>query len=371
MNNLLPTLFAPLLSLLVIRQTSATLWGTFVGVLITVQLGAHIVAWGNHEYLLRDFSRNPASIARLWQTNVQTRMMLFALVALVTALLYPEIAGWVILWGAALILHQSCAVLITYKKVFIFSAAVESIGLVAMIAAVFTWGPQITPNQLVTLFALVTLAKAAILLIRFRAYTWGEYSRFDLRYFMLAFPFFLLGFSGMLNSRIDLYVVHSYLPPADVGQYQVFTSYLLYIQSLSAFILLPFVKSIYRLQYAAIRKISFFLFGLGLLIVPPAMLVLFLLLTTLYRIHMPPAFFLLGGLTVLPIFYFLPTIYGLYKAERQTRVIWINLLGSLLTLLLNLAFLPRLGLLGAVLATVTVEWIILLIYVREAKVYFT
>ncbi|MEZ4768402.1 MAG: hypothetical protein R2844_08245 [Caldilineales bacterium] len=42
--------------------------------MIYVQLAAHIVGWGNKEYLLRAFSFSPAHISREWQTSLATRL---------------------------------------------------------------------------------------------------------------------------------------------------------------------------------------------------------------------------------------------------------------------------------------------------------
>jgi O-antigen/teichoic acid export membrane protein len=362
LHNVLPMLLTPLVSLLVIRQTSAAIWGTFVAVLITVQLGVHLVAWGNDTYLLREFSRHPADMADAWQSCLRTRLALFVGLALLAALVFPQTAGWVVLWGLALVLHQSCAVLITYRRDFRFAAAVELAGLALMVTAVFYAGQAITPDWLLRLFALTTLAKATILLLRYRAIVWVGNGRFQPHYFLLALPFFLLGFGGMLNSRIDLYIIAFYFPAEEVGIYQVFSSFLLYIQALAGFILLPFVKTIYRLPYAAIRRMARDLLGLGVLIVPIAMIALSFLLSRLYGILLPSAFYWLGGLAALPLFYFSPIIYALYKAEKQTTVLLVNLLGIGSALILNLILLPHLGLIGAIVAMVLIKWSTLLIY---------
>lgn len=358
----LPMLLTPLVSLLVIRQASAAVWGTFVALLITVQLGTHLVAWGNDTYLLREFSRHPAGMANAWQSSLRTRLALFVGLALLALLLYPQAAGWIILWGLALVLHQSCAVLVTYRRDFLLAAIVELAGSVAMLTAVFLAGQAITPDWLLRLFALTTLAKAAVLLLRYGGVVAGGYGRFQPRYFLLALPFFLLGLGGMLNSRIDLYIIAFYFPAEEVGVYQVFSSFLLYVQALAGFILLPFVKTIYRLPYTAIRRMARALLGLGILIVPIAMIALSFLLSRLYGILLPSAFYWLGGLAVLPLFYFSPIIYALYKAEKQTTVLLVNLLGIISALILNLILLPHLGLIGAIVAMVLIKWSTLLTY---------
>jgi len=75
-NSLLIPLLSPIVSLAVVRLAGAGLWGDLVGVLIVVQLVAHVVAWGNKEYLLRQFSFSPAHAAHAWQSSLATRLLL-------------------------------------------------------------------------------------------------------------------------------------------------------------------------------------------------------------------------------------------------------------------------------------------------------
>jgi O-antigen/teichoic acid export membrane protein len=367
LHSLLTMALTPLVSLLVIRQTSAAVWGMFVTVLIAAQLGAHLVAWGNDAYLLRAFSRNPAELADAWQSSLRTRSALFVGLALLAGLFYREMAVWLILLGAGLALQQSCAVLVTYRRDFFFAAGVELAGLAGLVTAVLHIGEALTPDYLLRLFALIALAKAAALLLRYWGVVKEGNGRFQPRYFLLALPFFLLGLGGMLNSRIDLYIIAFYFPAEEVGVYQVFSTFLLYIQALAGFVLLPFVKTIYRLPYTAIRQIARALFGLGIFIVPISMLVLSFLLSRLYGILLPPAFYWLGGLAALPLFYFSPLMYALYKAEKQTTILWVNLLGIGAALILNLILLPRLGLIGAIVSMALIKWLVLLIYDWQSR----
>ena len=90
-NNLIVPFFGVFVSLLVVRLASVELWGAFVDVMIIVQLAAHVVGWGNKEYLLRAFSFNPADLARQWQTSLVTRLALFVpFVALFGLFGYPK-----------------------------------------------------------------------------------------------------------------------------------------------------------------------------------------------------------------------------------------------------------------------------------------
>jgi len=362
--------FGPLVSLLVIRLASAELWGQFVNVMLIVQLGVHIVAWGNKEYLLRAFSLKPSQLSREWQISLFTRSILLVGLCLLIGILFPPAqVPAIILWALGLVLTQTHEVLILYRKDFIFAALVEAVGLVVLVTCVLWLGQNLSLNHLLLLFAATTLVKGLSFLIRFRKDTLPRTGSgvnlggsFEIHYFTWAFTFFLLGFSGMLNSRIDLYTVNYFLPKSEVGHYQVFSNFMIYVQSISAFILMPFAKNVYRLQYNTISKISVRLFLFGLAILLPSLVAIHLILTYLYQFSLPTIFFIAGGLSILPIYFYLPIIYALYKRDLQTTVLKINIFGIGGSLILNIILLPRLGMVGAVITIAVMKWLALGIY---------
>lgn len=374
-HQLVLMVFGPLVSYLVIRQAGLARWGAFVTVLISVQLAGHGLSWGNKEYLLRAFAREPATLAATWQQSFATRaLLLLPLWGILALFLPPALWGWLFLWLVGLLLYQSHDVLVVYRTAFTFAAVVEALGVAVLVAGVLSLGEAITVGWLAALFALAFLLKGAAFAIRFRRDTgllrggWrqqrsrGTGWTVDLRYFALAFPFFLLGFSGMLHSRIDLYVIDYFLPASEVGRYQVFINLLLYLQAAANFILLPFVKTIYRLEYGAIAAIGRRLFALGAAILPPALGLVYLVLRYLYEIEFGLPFYVWGSLIVWPIYYYLPIIYLLYKGNRQDVVIGVNLAGILVNLGLDLWLLPRLGLIGVVASAAVVRWLVLVLY---------
>jgi O-antigen/teichoic acid export membrane protein len=376
LNSLLLPLFNVLISLWVVRLTSVELWGAFVELLIVAQLGAHVLAWGNKEYLLRAFSFDPAGAVRAWQSSVLTRLALFPAFALIVMLLNwsPAQTLLLVLWTLGLALCQSFEVLIVYRRAFVVSIWIEVGTIALLLAAITVLADRLTVDALLLVFACVTLGKAAALALAFRRESFAaedsglRWGRLDLSYFGAALPFFLLGFSGMLQSRVDLYSVSLFLPAREVGQYQVFINFLIYLQAIANFVLTPFVKSLYRLDYGAIRQTSVRLLGLGLLVVPLGLFGVDWVLSSVYAIDVPPLFLLLGGLYVLPTYFYLPAIYSLYKADRQNIVLWVNISGAALNLLLNLFLIPRMGASGALLATTLVQWFVLACYVnRQVK----
>jgi O-antigen/teichoic acid export membrane protein len=368
-NNLLLPVFNVAISALVIRLASPELWGAFVSVLIVAQLGAHIAAWGNREYLLREFSRRPSAIAEAWQTSLTTRAGLFGLLCLVLIFFdySAQRALLVMLWGAALTLAQSFDVLVIYRRAFLYALLVEAVTALVIVAAVIGIGSAITVDRLILLFAAAQVVKFAALFIRFRDVLRGFHPRFDPRFIILAAPFFLLGLSGLLASRIDLYAVSYFLPERSVAEYQVFINLMLYPQAAANFIVLPYVRGIYRLDDGAIGKIIRRLFLLGLLLLIPALPGAYWLLSGLYGIHYPALFMLLGGAFVLPVYGYVLLVYRLHKHNRQTVVLKVSLFGAGANLILNIILLPQIGAIGAILASAVIQWGILAFYLVEYR----
>ena len=370
LNNLALPLISPLFSFLVIRFASVELWGEFVRVLIVAQLAAHVAGWGNKDYLLREFSLNPARIPQSWQTSLITRLALFLAFPVIVGLMGvpAQRVGLLILCSLGLVLDQAYDVVVLYKRDFAFALAVELSGLLLLALPVAWLGERLSLDLLLAVFGLSNLAKAGIFGLRFRQLAApGWQGHFDLAHLRLAFPFFLLGFSGLMQSKIDLYCVSYFLAEKEIGQYQVFTNLMIYGQSVSAFILTPFVKSLYRLSYGASLRISAKFFAAGLVVLGFFLPVTHLALTYLYHLELSPYFLLLGGLFIWPIYFYLPIIYALFKANQQSAVIAVNFVGVSVNLLLNLILLPRLGLLGAVMASAAAQWLMGLVYLIRGQ----
>jgi len=366
-NSLLLPVFNTAVSVLVVRLASAEVWGEFVTVMLVVQLGTHVIAWGNREFLLRAFSREPARIAAKWQSSLLTRALLFVPFAALM-LLAPWPVGRapvVLIWSAAFVIYQSHESVIVYRRAFGFALVIESIGFSALLTAIAVIHRTLTADQLVAFFAAMYVFKAAALLWHFRSTTLtslGAAGRVTTRYFGEALPFMLVGLAGLIHSRIDLYSVGLLLPPAEVGRYEVFSGLMLYGQALAGFILLPFVKSLYRLNYPAIMRLARRLFTVGAVSIGPFLIAAAGLLHLIYRFDFAPAFYLFGGLYVLPMYFYAPIIYALYKSNQPSTVLAISGAGIALKLLLNLTLVPHWGALGAIASVSVIQWLILTAY---------
>lgn len=360
-QNLLTPVLHITISALVVRLASQAMWGEFVTWIITVQLVANILAWGNKEYLLRQFSHHPHQMSALWWSAFLPR--LFVLCLICPPLVLVE-RGWLFaVWLIPSFIAQSFDVMIVYRKHFAFAVLTE-LGITAGIGMALVMLDVITLNRLFALFIIGAWCKALMYTARYTALIRQSHPQRGegMAYFRRALPFFLLGLSGMLASRIDLYTLSAIASKRDVAAYQVAINLLLYLQASANYILIPFVKTLYRLDRVIIQKIVARLFMLGCLIVPVAVVAMTVLIAWVYNLSYPPAFWWVAGLFALPIFAYLPIIHWLYGQEAQMFVLWVNLIGAGCNAILNLMLIPSLGITGALTASAICQWGMLIIY---------
>ncbi|MEZ4827464.1 MAG: hypothetical protein R3C61_14465, partial [Bacteroidia bacterium] len=212
------------ISLLVIRSSSRELWGNFISILIWVNLALHILSWGSREYLLRQFSQTPSLAGAWWYENFFTRLLILPLAALFfLAMHLPIQIFWgVLLWLAAGFVAQSWEVVGVFQKRFGPAILAEFVGFLGIGYGVFFWETEISVEKMVALYSFSALLKAVITTAAFRRRDFVRH-RFSINKQQLsgALPFLLLGLTGMLNNRVDLYMVSARMGEEQVAVYQV------------------------------------------------------------------------------------------------------------------------------------------------------
>ena len=368
--NAISQLVFPAMSILiswgVFHFSSANLWGEFFKFLLFASVAPLIIGWGNENYLLRSFSKKPSSAVVEWQSSLSNRLFLILPMA-IFILLYP----WnivqkllMIAFCISRIIYQSYDVIILYKRQFAIRICLETLGYTGIFIYIFIHGSSLNITGLLFIYTMIELAKAMFVVPFFI----GEFPlprKFgNFQYLVTAFPFFILGFTGFLQSKVDLLCINYYMPPLVIAHFQVLVNMLLYIQAGSAFILQPFVKNIYRMDERQVRLISRRLFLAGIPIVSAGVIFTYFVISGFY--HFYPALFtlFLGGMAMLPIFYYLPLIYGLYGSNKQNLILGLNIAGAIISVILNILLIPSTsdGQNGALLATGIVQWLLAAAY---------
>lgn len=372
--NSIHSLLLPVLnifiSLLVIRFASNQLWGEFVYVLIPVNLAAHILQWGNKDYLLREFSLNPGSMTALWQKGLLSRVPLLLLFIPVVFFLnlQLEIKLLLILWVFFAFVFQSFDVVIIFKQRFKTALFLDVILTSILIICIIILRNSLSRNILILLFTLQSLLKMIALGFVFRKDLFGKFSgRIEPVFLMAALPFFMVGFSGMLTSRMDLYCVAYFLSENEVGQYQVFINLLLYLQGIAAFIITPFIKYVYRFPAETVKRTQYIMSGIGIVINIPAIAAVYFIISYYYRFVFSPEMFLIAYLLVIPVYIYIVKVQVLFRNHQQKVVVFICFFYAAINLVLNVFLIPLWGIKGALISSAIVQWLLLISYSVSVK----
>jgi O-antigen/teichoic acid export membrane protein len=375
LNSLASPFTNILFSILVVKLYGTGDWGSFVYYFLYASLASLVLNWGNKDYLLREISKNPAEIGALWRKSFTSRLVLLLPLAIIFLLSFPySSAVYLIIWILLLFISQSFEVFVTFHRKFMLSFALEIFSSLMMFGSIIFLKDCLGFSALIYSYFLYLSIKATAYLIYFR----GDVFRnsllpngklIDLTLLKNSFTFFLIGITGMLSSRVDQYTVSYFLPKETLGEYQVLKNFLIYFQSAANFMILPFIKNLYRLKDDSMDKMGTKLGAAGLILIIPMISVLYAIIEIVYGFKFPPEIYLYSALFILPGYYSSVIIYKLFKNSRQSLVVMVSVIGIVISLALNVILIPKMQSSGALLSGVVSVWVsaIIFFFLRRAK----
>lgn len=344
-------------ALIVIQSHGEELWGGFIKVFVVVSLSSNIINWGNRDFLLRQFAAEPGNTsASFWESLISRSSLLVVGGVFLFFLFDPEIRYWCVTWLMAHFLYQSLDVFIVYHRRFLTSAFVELAGLAAILLSCFFWPLSVT--FLIMIFALSFVLRTGLLLLSLPRTIWssvGSPLENYLFFYKKAKWFFLIGFSGLLQSRIDLYTISVLLTDEEVGKYQIMISLLILVQTTAGFIMTPFSINLMRQPYSKMKLICQKMMGIGIVICTVGVLTCFMALRWLYGIQLPSSYLVWSFLLVFPIFSYLTWIYYLYGLNLEKLVMRWNFIGAVVNLIITIILISPFGILGALISSALVQ----------------
>ncbi len=365
LSNMSSPIGSMICSWLVIRLISPELWGAYTKIILWFMLATQLTNFGNKEYLLREFSNNPKDIFPALKLSfiARCRVLLLA-VCIILFLPLSLILKFILIgWLLARFVYSSFDPLLLYERKFSITLLLESSAVAIFSILILNRPNEAGISWLLTAFLFIEIFKAAALLLIYKKqlFTLTPLTP-SIPFYKGAGPFLLLSLSGLISSRADLYLVSIYLDKYQIAQYSVLLNFLIYLQALSNYIFQPFMKNFYRIHSSGKKKITYRFIGLGVFITLFGVPLVWWVTNHLFHLSFDANFIWLGMIYVLPIFLYLPVIYLLYKSGKEKVVLFSNLFGIVLNILLNLLWLPTLGMKGALLSAAVVQLSVALIY---------
>lgn len=354
-------IFNFLIAIIAVKYLGKENWGDFIQILLWIYFVAFISNFGNKDYLLRKYSENPTKLYADFSVAFTTRSV-FLTLSLLLLLFFPiKTALLSILLSFLIFTYQSLESLILYKQKFRAQLIAEIVGVSVILSLIFL-KKEITTETLLVSYCLSFLLKFSIVFSSLKINFKQIEVRFSKKLIRLLIPFFLIGFSGWLASKIDLYVVNILLPKTELASYQLLITAFLMLQAFAGFIMYPFSKHIYRLNEKSILKLKRILLLVSLPLISFCTFVIWSILECIVKLDLSLDLYFLGGLSALPIFFFMVDIFEFYKKKKEKVVMRINFATAIISLILTLILIPIYGIKGALFSVVISQFLLLFLY---------
>lgn len=336
-------------------------WGSFITVMIWVLFTTFILSWGNRDYLLRKFSKSPARIYYNFYSNLFTRGLLLPITLVFFYFFSFATSVWACLLVIVIFIHSALDTLVIYKQKFLLQFTTDVIAYSIIFIAIFI----IEDFQKVIFLKIYTLAFAIkTILLSFFVGLWKNKIKFSVtnKELKKGFPFFLLGLSGWLISKTDIYFVDIYLSNKQLSEYQLFITSFLMLQALAAYFVIPFTKHIYRLNQKSLNKIQKLLYSIAIPVTVFGSCIIWVILEYFASLNFGFIYYLLGSLFVLPCFFYTLDIMKLIKQHKEKKIIIISILSFLLSASLIFILIESYEILGVIISVCITQWVALFAY---------
>ncbi|MFT6846053.1 MAG: O-antigen/teichoic acid export membrane protein [Flavobacteriales bacterium] len=355
-----------LVALLITKIYSKDLWGELVVVLLLINLIALFSQWGNKEYLIRSYNTTPALISSLFYSNLFSRSFLLVPAFMVVFFISNDAykASLLCVWTLSQFVYLSSESIVIYSKSFLTQLLIEITAIIVVITFILVY-QDITLIQLIGFYTLATLLKALAAIY----FIYPKFSKpnIHLGVFTKALPFFIVGLSGLLQSRVDQYIIAIYEENVIIGSYQIFLSSFILLQAFSAIIIVPFTNILYRINIQLFNKIfkKLFLASIAFVLIVGCLISWFLLYV--FQLDIPYFYFAVGILFAFPPFLYGPIIYQYYRIKKEKEVLIINYLGAFINLIFTFIVVYYNHPFAAIVGGAISQWTMLVWYLKRKK----
>lgn len=336
-------------------------WAKYINTQLWIFIFLFILSWGHKEYLLIKYSKTPSKITSYFTQNFVTRSSLIPLTCIIY-FFFPFLEASLIV-SIIIFSHinDSFQTLITYYQKFKEKLYIECFGFVTAFLLLYT-SKEFDLKIILSIFLFSIFLKSIGYVFLFK--TWTYKVKFTPNIIELSSSFFLLilGLSGWLNSKIDLYFVNYFLPPKYLTEYQTLISSLLLTQSLPALIISSLSKYVYRASDNVLNKIKRTLYLIALPIVGLCSFIIWLVLEHVLHLELNNFSYLLGAILPLPTFFYVLDAMILIKQKKEMYLLISNTIAILITVICFSLFIKPFLINGVLISVIISQFFILLSY---------
>ena len=254
-----------------------------------------------------------------------TRLVLLLPVIAVVMVVFPVSQSiYVILWIVAGYIAQSLEVFWIYNRNYLASIAIEIVSFLLLFLLLYC-DEDLHLTSLIKWYCIYQLLRAALYGGLSINEIRGIHFKTDCLYFGTAISFLLLGASGFLQSRTDFLMIALFEKAENIAVYQVLNSYFILIHAIGTFIILPFMKNLYRLPLHSVKKLQRRLILAAPFIVSLSLLFLYQIIRNVYHFDLDFGYYLIGFFITFPPYLYAVKIIRLFRENRQKVVLFTGL----------------------------------------------
>ncbi len=341
-------------------------WGIFISISIWIYFLAFIGRWSGQNYLIKEFSKNTSNYLSLFYSNTIERSVLL-LSSLVLFLFFPvTIALYSTILLILIFIYNTCEILVIYKQKLELQFISEIIGICIVLTGFYLL-PNFELSSVLLLFCFSFLIKNLFLIFQLRVNFSNISLNISLQNLYKTFPFFLIGFSGWLASKCDIYLVSYFFTKKELSEYQILINCFVILQAIPAYLVLPINKHIFRLSEKTISKIKLQIIFYALPIVSLTTFSIWLFLKFAVHIEFTFSIYFFAALSTIPTFLYTIDILQFYKKEKEKVIMFYSFIGLILNFTIALILIPYFRILGIVISVCISQWLYLFLILKENK----
>lgn len=358
-----------LFSFIIVTYFSKQLWGEFVEILLFIYIATTFCNWGQREFLLREFSKIPKNITTIWQQFLIARLPILILFIIIAFVFYGNTLFFeLLLWLSSVFIINSFTPIFIYERDYNKSIYIEIIGFFILLLGLFCFKSKINLILLVQLYAIHNFIKALYYLILYKIHLNFRHFTLQLSLLLSGVTFFLMSLGGFLQSRIDVYIFSIFYDTILLGEYQIISGFLIFAQSITMILILPYLKNIYRLTDESILKMKKNIAYFGIILNTIIITIIFILLNQLYQIQLNLYQLFYSFLITYPPYVYSLEILYLFKENKEKKVLKISFASMSINLIISFLLLS-LGfkMTGVLVASAIAQMVSLFLYSYKKK----
>ena len=311
----------------------------FVEYLLFFFIVSLINTWGSKTYLMRSFSKNPKNILDDWQQLFLARLPICLLCILIVPFLHEQLISlYLVLWILSSFLYVSFFPVIFFNRDYKKIILIESFGFFTLIIQLTYFKDSLDLTSLIRSYSFSIVIKVIISLIYYFKFLKFKTFKINLKILKLSFPFFLLGISGFLQSKIDIYAYSLFFEGKPLGEYQIISGFFIFSQSVVMLLIFPYIKNIYRMSIKSLNRLKkniifygFFLNSIIVICIYYALIFFDIKLSLIQLIF--------GFIIGYPCYIYSIDILIYFKTHKEKTVITISITSLLINLILSIVLL--------------------------------